>query len=152
LAQVTYLGVGYFKSGLQVGFFLRDLLELLLLALACLDQRLFGLAAQLRFVLGEPFEQLCSLQLQPLLSAHCALVGCLPIIGIQDELDVFALCQRHPNLIKRLVATGLSNGCLGKLCAMHVRDSKAKGGLCPAISVQPSIKHVRDDRILTGNG
>ena len=91
LAKLTYLGVGYFQLRLQVGFFLRDLLELLLLALAGLSQRLFVFTSLLRFVLGEPIEQLCSLLLQPLLSDHCALVGCLPILGIHDKLDVFTL-------------------------------------------------------------
>jgi len=64
-----------------------------------LGQRLFELAAQL-----------CSLQLQPLLSDHCALVGRLPVVGIHDEFDMFTLCRCHPHLIKGLVTLTLSDG------------------------------------------
>jgi hypothetical protein len=149
LTKFAYLGECHFELGLQVGPLLCALLKLLLLALAGLVQRLFELVAQLRFVLGKSIKQLCFLQLQPLLSNHCALVGCLPIVGVHDKLDVFALCQRHPNLIKGPVTMGFSDGCLGELCAMHVGDSKAKRGLCPVFSVRPSIKPVRGDRILT---
>lgn len=40
--------------------------------------------------------------------ANGARMSCFPIICIHHEFDVLALGQRHPNLIKGLVAMGLS--------------------------------------------